>query len=540
MNDPNPQSTRTEACSPLRRLFAARHLPKYLFAAVCIATLSALFLVVQNRRESQTRPNDSDTVPARAERAVAKKFFPPAVADDQNFAATPFFASLFPKPRRDQSDDWPDDFSRADQWPRRWPTLANSAEGRKTGRFITDLVAWRKAFEQSQSITGTDNEEIIVSEAPDAAANAQAAVAVLAALKPYEPVLAELHAANQRPRSRFNVHWDEENPWAILLPHLAVVKRTCQLLRLKTSAELAAGQADPALRDALLMVRLVDSPKEEPTLISQLVCVACLNIAIQPIWEGLAERRWSEGQLESLQARLQQFDFLTDLKRVLEAERAFGNLTIGLVRDKRTPNFLLSLISTGGKVESWQEEADRAFVTCPRDWFDQEQRNYSRFFDERLLTGLDVAARRVHPRVADDNARYLEHAMPKKDKLLKEHLVFAEALLVAPGKVHLKLANAQATADLAAIACALERHRLANGRYPDTLAALTPRFIKQLPHDIVDGQPLRYQRTSDGQFLLYSVGWNETDDDGQIGLLASGRGTEIKDGDWTWRYPATK
>jgi hypothetical protein len=43
---------------------------------------------------------------------------------------------------------------------------------------------------------------------------------------------------------------------------------------------------------------------------------------------------------------------------------------------------------------------------------------------------------------------------------------------------------------------------------------LVPRFITTLPHDIINGQPLKYRRTANGKFVLYSVGWNEKDDGG--------------------------
>jgi hypothetical protein len=99
-----------------------------------------------------------------------------------------------------------------------------------------------------------------------------------------------------------------------------------------------------------------------------------------------------------------------------------------------------------------------------------------------------------------------------------------------------KFARAQTSVDLARVACALERYRLANGQFPETLDALAPRFIEKLPHDIINGQPLRYRRTDDGQFVLYSVGWNETDDGGNVELTKSGS-LDWQKGDWVWRYP---
>jgi type II secretory pathway pseudopilin PulG len=99
-----------------------------------------------------------------------------------------------------------------------------------------------------------------------------------------------------------------------------------------------------------------------------------------------------------------------------------------------------------------------------------------------------------------------------------------------------KFARAQNSVDMARIACALERYRLANGQLPDTLNALTPGFIAKLPHDVINGQALKYRRTADGQFVLYSVGWNETDDGGNVELTKSGS-PDNKKGDWVWRYP---
>jgi len=100
-----------------------------------------------------------------------------------------------------------------------------------------------------------------------------------------------------------------------------------------------------------------------------------------------------------------------------------------------------------------------------------------------------------------------------------------------------KFAYAQASVDLARVAIALERYRLAHGEFPESLDVLAPQFIAKLPHDIINGQPLHYRRTSDGQFVLYSVGWNETDDGGVVGRIKYGA-PDISEGDWVWRYPA--
>jgi hypothetical protein len=54
-----------------------------------------------------------------------------------------------------------------------------------------------------------------------------------------------------------------------------------------------------------------------------------------------------------------------------------------------------------------------------------------------------------------------------------------------------------------------------------------PAFIDQLPHDLVNAKPLRYRTTPEGGYLLYSVGWNQTDEGGL-------RAKALDQGDWVW------
>ena len=101
-------------------------------------------------------------------------------------------------------------------------------------------------------------------------------------------------------------------------------------------------------------------------------------------------------------------------------------------------------------------------------------------------------------------------------------------------KVFPYLAAKQTQINLARVACALERHRKANGGYPDSLAVLAPAFIDIVPHDIVNGQPLKYRRTEEGRYLLYSVAWNCKDDGGR----SAGPNLSSRDSaDWTWPAP---
>jgi hypothetical protein len=65
------------------------------------------------------------------------------------------------------------------------------------------------------------------------------------------------------------------------------------------------------------------------------------------------------------------------------------------------------------------------------------------------------------------------------------------------------------------VGIALERHRLAHGAHPETLAALVPKFLTEVPLDPCDGQPLRYRLQSDGSPVVWSIGIDGIDEGGK-------------------------
>jgi hypothetical protein len=61
---------------------------------------------------------------------------------------------------------------------------------------------------------------------------------------------------------------------------------------------------------------------------------------------------------------------------------------------------------------------------------------------------------------------------------------------------------------------ALELFHRKEGRYPETLAELSPKYMAEIPVDPMNGEPLKYRVTENGP-LVYSVGTNHKDDGGK-------------------------
>jgi hypothetical protein len=399
-------------------------------------------------------------------------------------------------------------------------------------RGFIDLVAWGEAFKAIQTGRTNSNQQVAPGKL-DLASRAAAASAVLAGLVSSEAELAPLRFASGRPYARYPVVYDMENPWGILLPHLGNVKRNVQRLQLRACAELAAGRTDEAFADVKLMLYLADSFKDEPFLISYLVRIACVQLAIQPVWEGLAEHAWSDTQLQELQALFRQYDFFPQMEQSLTSERAAAILTAELLeRGKYHLNDLTDDPSSSGS-----HLANGFGRMVPHGWFDLEKLSYCRLFQSQLNGAFDVEKKQVFPRQIESNTNALALAFSGRNPvttICTRHQLLAVILLPALHNIPRRAAAAQTAADEAAIACALERYRLANGQFPENLDALVPKFMSVLPHDVISGGSYKYHLTSNGWFVLYSVGWNETDDGGVPGNTLF----DDKQGDWVWQYPA--
>ena len=157
--------------------------------------------------------------------------------------------------------------------------------------------------------------------------------------------------------------------------------------------------------------------------------------------------------------------------------------------------------------------AERIYFFAPKGWFYQNKIAIAQVGQQWNLPLVDATNQIVSPKMAQHDEATLESWLRKMP-----FNFFARLLEAGFGKYAERTAYGQNAANLARVAIALERYRLAHGRYPDSLDALAPQFMEKIPHDIIDGQPLHYRLSDDGQFILYSVGWNETDDGGTVDL----------------------
>jgi hypothetical protein len=540
----------------VRWLCSWRNFKRFLFGVACLLTLIALAYVVENTRGHYAWKKFERAAAAKGERMDLPSIIPPPVPDAENFAMAPIFQGLRNWMDRDyvRTHTGPGGFTNVNRFCFTAYRTNRNTGTLRLGNWLkaerTDLIPWQRYYrdpdwdgvvERTNATPASVGTPTIGpnSTKPAHATNEFAttpqpqspAADVLLALSKYDAALEELREAARRPQSRFPLHY--EDTFEMLLPHVAHMKAASQFLAVRAVAELDSGQSEQALADVRLSIRLVESTKGQGILISHLVRVASTSLTLQPVWEGLADHRWNDAQLATLDADLGRMDFLSDYLTAMRGERASVLEAVDYLRRTRDRRFLFGWFSG----ENGPSASTRALQTAlmhliPSGWFDQNKVRMGRLH-LLFLAPVNQAGRVVSPTKDRQSDEVFQQALIP----VRPYNIFATMLLPAASRLSERCAQGQASVDLARVACALERYRLAHGGYPEKLDALAPQFIAQLPHDVINGQPLKYRRTDDGQFVLYSVGWNEIDDGGQVGLTAKGD-HDWRKGDWVWRYPA--
>lgn len=84
-----------------------------------------------------------------------------------------------------------------------------------------------------------------------------------------------------------------------------------------------------------------------------------------------------------------------------------------------------------------------------------------------------------------------------------------------------------ATLAVTRVAYAVELYHLEHGLYPKSLADLAPAILNTAPVDPATGRPLRHRIGGTSRFIVYSVGNNQLDDEGQWSSSANSDGDDI-------------
>lgn len=329
-------------------------------------------------------------------------------------------------------------------------------------------------------------------------------------------------------------------------PHLEMMRLAPGKFAVTAVTNMRQGNEPAALDNLLTGIRLITQWRE-PLEISQYMRSSS-GLAMTPAtWELLQWEGWNDRQLSELQLAWQGFDVRRDWLAAAEMGRAWVTPIFTLYRSKFSVWAGKSMCSedpAASLARTIERKLDEAAYQSKINagvmlwWLGFSHTDEHIFLHERQS---DVEA--LRRMIATDNS-----ALARPDPSHRPWASFWRTMMTPVARMHppqtdwlfRKVVPFETSRRLIYTAVALHRHRLKHGEFPASLDALVPEFLAEVPRDFMDGQPLRYRRRPDGQFLLWSVGENLKDDGGNP-LTATGRtGSWLQGLDWVWPQAASQ
>jgi hypothetical protein len=369
-------------------------------------------------------------------------------------------------------------------------------------------------------------------EAPSESGPEDVAREFLTSVEPFAPFLEEARRFAGREHCRLTS--ENESPFLSDNAAERVLLALQQMAFAKAHALVLLNRGEEALQEIELGLRLVRHGRSLPGGFMSGWGATTVAHGMQPVWEGLARRVWSEPQLSRLQKAI---------------EAASEGVNVAVDRQIRvtavaTLSFVESLIPTvrgpaaaaSLKEEMGEERRVLEWVRLfyPTGWSLQDQASVMEgwlgILDRRSAVGVgkdvgggeDELARALR---ATSDPIYAVFVLPKVRQMFSDSQVFPSF-----GEVCLQLAAA---------ACGVERHRAVTGKLPGSLAELGPGYAAANSGGGVTGpEVLRYRVEENGGYVLYSVGLNGRDEGGLTSPAVGEGRNYVRDPaglqDWVW------
>jgi len=458
-------------------------LRRWFFCVAVLVTLVALFYAEEDWRGKRAWEQTKAQLQATGFNQKWEDYVPPLVPDDQNFFKAPKMQERF------------------------------------VGRKSRNAFTVPSTNENTSTVGAATNSIVTEAQARD----------YIAWSDHLTPDLDLLREALKRPYARMDGDYSE--PANVPIPNFVAAREYARVLAQRAHCEFLLHEPDAALQQLTLihdMCRMFQgAPTGKPmTLVAAMINVAVAGLYVDVIGEGFKLHAWQEPQLAALEKQLRNIELPTLVGEAFHHEEVFSSTIL----ERSSRNVLIKLFLAPPSDRSSFQNGVALFLTyAPRGWFYQNMAVRAslttRYFDR-----VDSIKDSVSPSRQNEMTRSMETVFGR----LSPYKFLAAINTPNFSRATQRMAYNQNQANMALVACALERYRLANGSYPESLDVLAPQYIGKLPHDIINGGDLKYRRENN-TFVLYSIGWNEKDDGGTPAPIKSGQ-PDLDNGDWVWPY----
>jgi hypothetical protein len=432
-------------------------------------------------------------------------YIPAPVPDARNFVASPVVAHF----------QYESDHPRYHPWQDEWGDKANFEALFRNGdggvvasaSFLRDgAQAWHESRYESHERRRERLKAEGVSIIPD---GVDPWAQLAGRIEPHRELIAALRqAARERPDAY--IHGDyQANPFELPIPSFEMVRNLTRLLFADALLAQRAGDTAGALENAHCIHRLSNLNPGMYFLVNAMIEVVAtkgFEIPIQAL--ALRDGDLTDAQLRELIDTSLQRHALADFERSMHHEIAGGAETIinGVDWDVI---FLSSVVPQTFWDKSLHLGLKLFSRVMPQGWAHIMASRHVQY-TSLILEPYDVDGRRYRPEA-------LEATRAAIEKMYLEAGFFdslAAIAMPAFQKVTETTLQLQCQQDMLGIACALELYRREHGDLPVSLEPLTPAFITRLHNDPVSGERYRYERLDPGNYRLWAVGMDGSDNGG--------------------------
>jgi len=298
------------------------------------------------------------------------------------------------------------------------------------------------------------------------------------------------------PRGRFDID-ETVNPLKIRLPEITRARHASELAYQAAVFAIVNGDTQSALQWIEIVANIGGTLHEHPTMIGALYQVSTDDAVVDLTVGLLRNSKLSDDQLPCLADLVDQRRASQSIKFAFLGPMAFIN---------RTCDALESGLITRHDIEHLGGSPPSGGVSWMPTFLIRSNQQWAiESLAELVRADGDAKA------LMDAADRYENTVGPSR---IENFVVYV--LLPSYTRMVLLYYRTLARLDAIRVGLAAERFRLAHDRYPDSLADLVPTYIDAIPTDPFIDKPLLMVRSETG-IVIYSVGENEKDDDGDIG-----------------------
>ena len=314
-------------------------------------------------------------------------------------------------------------------------------------------------------------------------------------LEKHRPLLDALRPVMDMPTGRVTIT-HAEIPYETLLPSLAGLRTVSKLARLDAILRLIDGDTGGAVDATILQLHIAGSLNEYPTLIANLVELACDRLGLRTIEDLLLVGEVSESDI-------------VRLRDTLAARRLADSMRWGMWSERAIPVEVYDLLASGEvKFEDVFWTSDNPIPSSkllPEFVIRKNQIRAVEMLTPLVDAGEDLTA--MH-----EAALQLDTEVPQ----LGGTYFMVKMLMPSLSRAVYLQIERDVVLDCTLVGIAAERYRLATGHWPASLDELVPAYLDQLPLDpFGEGKPLKLAVTDQG-IAIYSIGEDTIDDGGDV------------------------